>query len=84
MRILLVGAGGVGTALARIAARRSFAELIIADYGLTRAQHAAAARAPCTSSAWTARTRFGSAPPACRRATWWPRACPTRPRWATR
>jgi saccharopine dehydrogenase (NAD+, L-lysine-forming) len=44
MRILLVGAGGVGTALARIAARRPFAELIIADYDLTRAQHAAAAR----------------------------------------
>jgi saccharopine dehydrogenase (NAD+, L-lysine-forming) len=43
MRILLVGAGGVGTALARIAARRRFAELIIADYSLARAQHAAAA-----------------------------------------
>jgi saccharopine dehydrogenase (NAD+, L-lysine forming) len=44
MRILLVGAGGVGTALARIAARRPFAELIIADYDLGRAQRAAAAR----------------------------------------
>ncbi len=44
MRILLVGAGGVGTAFARIAARRPFAELIIADYDLGRAQHAAAAR----------------------------------------
>ena len=44
MRILLVGAGGVGTALARIAARRPFAELVIADYDLARAQHAAAAR----------------------------------------
>src|SRR5215469_4886610 len=43
MRILLVGAGGVGTAFARIAARRPFAELIIADYDLGRAQHAAAA-----------------------------------------
>lgn len=43
MRILLVGAGGVGTALARIAARRRFAELIISDYSLARAQHAAAA-----------------------------------------
>jgi len=43
MRILLVGAGGVGTALARIAARRPFAELIIADYDLGRAQRAAAA-----------------------------------------
>jgi saccharopine dehydrogenase (NAD+, L-lysine forming) len=44
MRILLVGAGGVGTAFARIAARRPFAELIIADYDLARAQHAAAAK----------------------------------------
>ena len=41
MRILLVGAGGVGTAFARIAARRKFAELIIADYDLGRAQRAA-------------------------------------------
>src|ERR1019366_2794533 len=37
MRILLVGAGGVGTALARIAARRPFAELVIADYVPARA-----------------------------------------------
>ena len=43
MRILLVGAGGVGSALARIAARRPFAHLIIADYDLARAQRAAAA-----------------------------------------
>ena len=41
MRILLVGAGGVGTAFARIAERRKFAELIIADYDLGRAQRAA-------------------------------------------
>jgi saccharopine dehydrogenase (NAD+, L-lysine forming) len=40
MRILLVGAGGVGTAFARIAARRPFADLVIADYDLSRAQHA--------------------------------------------
>jgi len=44
MRILLVGAGGVGTAFARIAARRRFAELVIADYDLDRAQRAAAVR----------------------------------------
>ena len=44
MRILLVGAGGVGTAFARIAARRPFAELVIADHDLGRAQRAAAAR----------------------------------------
>src|SRR6516164_2892511 len=44
MRILLVGAGGVGTAFARIAARREFADLVVADYDLARAQHAAAAK----------------------------------------
>jgi saccharopine dehydrogenase (NAD+, L-lysine forming) len=44
MRILLVGAGGVGSAIAKIAARRSFAELIIADYDLSKAEHAAAAK----------------------------------------
>jgi saccharopine dehydrogenase (NAD+, L-lysine forming) len=43
MRILLVGAGGVGTAFARIAARRPFAELTIGDYDIARAQRAAAA-----------------------------------------
>jgi saccharopine dehydrogenase (NAD+, L-lysine forming) len=42
-RILLVGAGGVGTAFARIAARRGFADLVVADYDLARAQHAAQA-----------------------------------------
>jgi saccharopine dehydrogenase (NAD+, L-lysine-forming) len=44
MRILLVGAGGVGTAFARIAARRPFADLVIGDYDLGRAPRAAAAR----------------------------------------
>jgi saccharopine dehydrogenase (NAD+, L-lysine-forming) len=44
MRILLVGAGGVGTAFARIAARRTFADLVVADFDLGRAQRAAAAR----------------------------------------
>jgi saccharopine dehydrogenase (NAD+, L-lysine forming) len=44
MRILLVGAGGVGTAFARIAARRPFAQLVVADYDVSRAQHAAAAK----------------------------------------
>jgi saccharopine dehydrogenase-like NADP-dependent oxidoreductase len=43
MRILLVGAGGVGTAFARIAARREFAELVIGDYDGARAERAAAA-----------------------------------------
>jgi len=43
MRILLVGAGGVGTAFAKIAAQRPFAELIVSDYDLARAERAAAA-----------------------------------------
>ncbi|MFC7535095.1 saccharopine dehydrogenase family protein [Actinoplanes sp. GCM10030250] len=38
MRILLVGAGGVGTAITRIAARRPFFdEMVVADYDLARA-----------------------------------------------
>jgi saccharopine dehydrogenase (NAD+, L-lysine-forming) len=41
MRILLVGAGGVGSAIAKIAARRGFAQLVVADYDLARAQRAA-------------------------------------------
>ena len=43
MRILLVGAGGVGAAFAAIAARRDFYEhVVIADYDESRALHAAA------------------------------------------
>jgi saccharopine dehydrogenase (NAD+, L-lysine-forming) len=41
MRLLIVGAGGVGTAAVRIAARRSFFEhCVIADYSLERAEAA--------------------------------------------
>jgi len=44
MRILLVGAGGVGGAFARIAVRRTFFELlVVADYDLDRAERAVAA-----------------------------------------
>ncbi|MEY9886565.1 saccharopine dehydrogenase (NAD+, L-lysine-forming) [Catenulispora sp. MAP5-51] len=44
MRILLVGAGGVGTAVTRIAARRSFFEhFVVADYDPARAEAAVAA-----------------------------------------
>ncbi|QGV82320.1 saccharopine dehydrogenase family protein [Streptomyces ficellus] len=44
MRILLVGAGGVGTAITRIAARRSFFDhMIVADYDPARAEAAVAA-----------------------------------------
>lgn len=43
MRILLVGAGGVGSAFAAIAARRDFFErIVIADYDPARAETAAA------------------------------------------
>ena len=39
MKILLVGAGGVGDAIAKIAARRSFFEqMIVSDYDITRAE----------------------------------------------
>jgi saccharopine dehydrogenase (NAD+, L-lysine-forming) len=44
MRILVVGAGGVGTAIARVAARRPFADLVMADYDEGRAQRAAGDR----------------------------------------
>lgn len=44
MRILVVGAGGVGDAVARIAARRSFFELmVVADYDLAKAEASVAA-----------------------------------------
>ena len=44
MRILLVGAGGVGTAITKIAARRPFFEhMVVADYDLSRAEEAVAA-----------------------------------------
>jgi saccharopine dehydrogenase-like NADP-dependent oxidoreductase len=43
MRVLLVGAGGVGSAITRIAARREFVEtMVVADYDEQRAQRAAA------------------------------------------
>ncbi|MET0303679.1 MAG: saccharopine dehydrogenase NADP-binding domain-containing protein, partial [Microbacteriaceae bacterium] len=44
MRILLVGAGGVGDAIAKIAARRDFFELlVVSDYDLARAERTIAA-----------------------------------------
>jgi saccharopine dehydrogenase (NAD+, L-lysine forming) len=61
MRILLVGAGGVGTAIARIAARRLFAELIIADYDLSRAQFAATAKDSYTAVQLDARDEAATA-----------------------
>ncbi|MFD3919313.1 saccharopine dehydrogenase family protein [Streptomyces sp. NPDC058595] len=44
MRVLLVGAGGVGTAVTRITARRDFlTHMTVADYDLSRAETAVAA-----------------------------------------
>ncbi|MFI6739963.1 saccharopine dehydrogenase family protein [Nonomuraea sp. NPDC050451] len=44
MRILLIGAGGVGTAITRIAGRRPFLDhMVVADYDLPRAKAAVAA-----------------------------------------
>jgi saccharopine dehydrogenase-like NADP-dependent oxidoreductase len=44
VRLLILGAGGVGSAVAKIAARRPFLEhALLADYDLDRAQRAAAA-----------------------------------------
>ncbi|HEU0041529.1 MAG TPA: saccharopine dehydrogenase NADP-binding domain-containing protein, partial [Jiangellaceae bacterium] len=53
MRVLVVGAGGVGAAIASIAARRSFFEsLVVADLDAARADRAAIrARDPRISSA---------------------------------
>jgi saccharopine dehydrogenase (NAD+, L-lysine-forming) len=42
VRVLLIGAGGVGSAFARIAARRgNFEEVVVADYDLARAERVA-------------------------------------------
>jgi saccharopine dehydrogenase (NAD+, L-lysine forming) len=44
VRILILGAGGVGSAAARIAARRGFpSQVVLADYSLARAEKAAQA-----------------------------------------
>ncbi|MGW6977607.1 saccharopine dehydrogenase family protein [Streptomyces sp. NPDC054952] len=52
MRVLLMGAGGVGTAISRIAARRTFlTHVTVADYDLSRAEAAVTALGP-------AETRF--------------------------
>ena len=44
MKILLVGAGGVGSAFCSIASRRDFfEEIVVADYDLARAEQAVVA-----------------------------------------
>ena len=56
MRVLVIGAGGVGMAVARTAARwRLFERVVVADYDGERAKHAAAAGG--TVSSVTALTR---------------------------
>ena len=43
MRILLIGAGGVGDAIVKIAADRNFFEkLVVADYDISRAEKSVA------------------------------------------
>ncbi|WP_377272670.1 saccharopine dehydrogenase family protein [Peterkaempfera sp. SMS 1(5)a] len=56
MRVLLVGAGGVGTAITRIAARRPFFDhMVVADYDPARAEAAVAALGDADSRFSTAR-----------------------------
>lgn len=51
MKVLVVGAGGVGSAFARIAARRSsFSSVVVADFDPARAAHAAQSSADHFSS----------------------------------
>ena len=64
MRVLVVGAGGVGTAVARIAARRDFVEhLVVADHDLTRGRNEPP-KPPVTDS-----RRSSSTPPTSRRSS---------------
>ncbi|MFG3307998.1 saccharopine dehydrogenase family protein [Streptomyces wuyuanensis] len=61
MRILLVGAGGVGTAVTRIAARRDFFEhMVVADYDEGRAR-AAVAGVPRAGGGASGGDRFSAA-----------------------
>ncbi|WP_420077907.1 saccharopine dehydrogenase family protein [Streptomyces sp. JL4002] len=56
MRVLLVGAGGVGTAITRIAARRDFFDrFVVADYDLARAEAAVAALGEAARGRFAAR-----------------------------
>ncbi|MFJ8857715.1 saccharopine dehydrogenase family protein [Streptomyces sp. NPDC102451] len=67
MRVLLVGAGGVGTAITRIAARRPFFEhMAVADYDRDRAESAVAALGE--SGARFAAVRLDASDPAAVRA----------------
>ena len=56
MKVLVVGAGGVGSAAVGIAARRAFFEpMVVADYDLGRAERAIAADAR-TAASWPRRS----------------------------
>ncbi len=65
MRILLVGAGGVGDAIAKIAARRDFFEtMVVSDYDLARAERTIAwieAKHPSTALRARGEKRFVAA-----------------------
>ncbi|MFD7443336.1 saccharopine dehydrogenase C-terminal domain-containing protein [Streptomyces sp. NPDC059909] len=63
MRILLIGAGGVGTAITRIAARRGFFErMVVADHDASRAEAAVADLATAGAGAGPQREgRFAAA-----------------------
>ena len=51
MRVLVIGAGGVGSAFVRIAARRvSFETVVVADYDQARAERAAQVPGPITTA----------------------------------
>lgn len=58
MRVLVVGAGGVGSAVARTVARRDlFERVVVADYDVGRAQRAIAGAATGSPRRnWTRRT----------------------------
>ena len=62
MRVLVIGSGGVGDAVARIAARRSFFErMVVADFDLARAQRTVAAATARDLTSVAAGPRFVAA-----------------------
>jgi saccharopine dehydrogenase-like NADP-dependent oxidoreductase len=62
MRVLVIGSGGVGDAVARIAARRPFFErMVVADFDLARAERTVAAATARDRTPVAAGPRFGAA-----------------------
>ena len=82
MHVLMVGAGGVGDAAARIAAERPFFESwVVADYDLTRAQRtvdAVTSRHADESRFRAAQVDASDAGAVATLARWVPRTCSTR------